>query len=169
MVPTSDSAVCRSSTVSAIRQGPPVPTMSHLGCGKQLMQFPKQNAFQKGFVDSQQLLGEPPQTKYTMLGDYTLLAGPRNKELIHLIPLPLKKSLFAFTFRTHALASQMVKGYRSSLAKLLNHTGKGSVVQNRIISNMITSVKLEWPRITIVLPAWNLFSLLVINSFCWKM
>ena len=50
----------------------------------------------------------------------------------------------------------MVKGNQSCLASVFSHTGKGDVVQDRIISDMMCSMELERPRVTLVLPEWDL-------------
>ena len=59
-------------------------------------------------------------------------------------------------FDTHGLSPQMIKGYRTFLASVLNRTGKAKVVQNRTISDMILSMELQRPRIMPVLPQWDL-------------
>ena len=59
----------------------------------------------------------------------------------------LNQSLFV----THGLLPQTVKGYSSCLALVLS---KAEVVQDRIISDKISSMELERPRTTPVLPEW---------------
>ena len=60
-------------------------------------------------------------------------------------------------FDTHDLSSQIIKGYRTCLASVLNLTGKAAAVQDKTISGMIASVELQsCPRITPVLPQWEL-------------
>ena len=48
------------------------------------------------------------------------------------------------------------KGYRTCLGSVLNRTGKAKVVLHRTISDMIASVELQRPRVTSVLPQWDL-------------
>ena len=49
------------------------------------------------------------------------------------------------------------QGYRFCLASVLSHTGNAAAVKAKTISdNMITSVKLQRPRMTPVLPRWDL-------------
>ena len=61
---------------------------------------------------------------------------------------------------THGLSPQTMKGYRSCLASILSGTGKAAAVQAKTISDMITSMELQRPRITPVLPQWDLGPLL---------
>ena len=60
-----------------------------------------------------------------------------------------------FLFDTHGLSPQTVKGYRSCLASILGRTGRAAV-QDRIISDMISSVELQRPRLTPILPECDL-------------
>ena len=57
-------------------------------------------------------------------------------------------------FYTNGLSPQTIKG--TSLASVLNRTGKAAVVQNRTIFDMISSMELQRPRIMPVLPQWDL-------------
>ena len=45
-----------------------------------------------------------------------------------------------------------LKGYRSHLALVLSHTGKAAAVQAKSISDMIMSMELQRPRLTLVVP-----------------
>ena len=49
-----------------------------------------------------------------------------------------------------------MKGYRTCLGSVLNRTGKAKVVMHKTISNMIASMELQRPRVTPVLPKWDL-------------
>ena len=59
-------------------------------------------------------------------------------------------------FDTHALSPLTIKAYRSCLASVLSRTGKAAAVQTETISDMIMSVELQRPRLTLVLPQWDL-------------
>ena len=59
-------------------------------------------------------------------------------------------------FDTHGLSPQTIKGYRTCLGSVLNCTGKARVVLHRTISDMISSMELQRPRIMPVLPQWDL-------------
>ena len=64
---------------------------------------------------------------------------------------------FLFTlFDTHGLSPQTVKGCRTCLGSVLNRTGKAKVVLHKTISDMIASMELQRPRVTPVLPQWDL-------------
>ena len=59
-------------------------------------------------------------------------------------------------FNTHGQSPQTIKGYRSCLASVLIHTGKAAAVQAKTISDIIMSMELQRPRLTVVLPQWDL-------------
>ena len=54
-------------------------------------------------------------------------------------------------FDTHGLSPQTIKGYRSCLTSVLSRTGKVAVVQAKTISDMIMTMELKRPRLTLVL------------------
>ena len=53
---------------------------------------------------------------------------------------------------THCL----LQNHWTCLSSVLCLTGKGGVVQDRIISDMISSMENERPRATLILPEWDL-------------
>ena len=59
-------------------------------------------------------------------------------------------------FDTHGLSPQTIKEYRSCLASVLSCTGKTAAIQAETISDMIMSMELQRPRLTPVLPQWDL-------------
>ena len=59
-------------------------------------------------------------------------------------------------FDTHGVSLQTIKGYRFCLASILSHTGRAAEVQAKTISDMIMSMELQRPRLTPVLPQWDL-------------
>ena len=60
---------------------------------------------------------------------------------------------FLFTlFDTHGLSPQTVKGYRTCLGSVLARP----LVLHKTISDMIASMELQRPRVTPVLPQWDL-------------
>ena len=65
-----------------------------------------------------------------------------------------------YLFDTHGLSPQTSKGYRSCLASVLSRTGNAAAVQAKTISDMITSMELQRPRMIPVLPQWDLGILL---------
>ena len=72
-------------------------------------------------------------------------------------PTAAQIASFLFTlFDTHGLSPQTVKGYRTCLGSVLNRTGKAKVVMHKTISDMIASMELQRPRVTTVLPQWDL-------------
>ena len=72
-------------------------------------------------------------------------------------PTAAQIASFLFSlFDTHGLSPQTVNGYRTCLGSLLNRTGKAKVVLHKTISDMITSMELQRPRITPVITQWDL-------------
>ena len=65
----------------------------------------------------------------------------------------------SLSFDTHGLSPQTVKGYRTCLGSVLIRMGKAKVVQH--ISDMTSSMELQRPRVTPVLPQWDLGIVLV--------
>ena len=61
-----------------------------------------------------------------------------------------------YLFDTQGLSPQSIKGYRSCLASVLSCTGRASAVQAQTMSDIITTVELQRPRMTPVLPQWDL-------------
>ena len=59
-------------------------------------------------------------------------------------------------FEICVLSSQTSKGYRSCLASVLNRTGMAAAVQAQTICDMIMSMEFQRPRLTPVLPQWDL-------------
>ena len=55
-------------------------------------------------------------------------------------------------FDTHSLSPQTIKQYRFCLASVLSRTGRTAAVLAKTISDMIMSMKLQRPRLTLVLP-----------------
>ena len=55
-----------------------------------------------------------------------------------------------YLFDTYGLSPQSIKGYKSCLASVLSRTGNA-----KTISDMITSMELQRPRMTPILPQWD--------------
>ena len=118
----------------------------------------KQQAFQTRSLGLRQSLGGPQPIACTTIGGFASLDGLQGKGLIHLIP-PTAAQIASFLFDlfdTHGLSPQTIKGYRTCIGSVLNRTGRAKVVLHRTISDMIASMELQRPRITPVLPQWDL-------------
>ena len=61
-----------------------------------------------------------------------------------------------YLFDNQGLSPQSIKGYRSCLVSVLSHTGTAVAVQAKTMSDIITSMELQRPRMTPVLPQWDL-------------
>ena len=108
----------------------------------------------KGFLEEMPRLVAAPRMPSTnrMYGDRWLcFKGPAAEQGID--PPATQIAYFLYSpVNTYGLAPQTVKCYRSCLASKLSHTCKGSVVHDRIISYMITSMELQQPSLIMVLP-----------------
>ena len=74
-----------------------------------------------------------------------------------LLPTAAQIATFLYyLFDNQGLTPKSIKRYRSCLALVLSHTGMAAAVQAKTISVMITSMELQRPRMTPVLPQWDL-------------
>ena len=67
---------------------------------------------------------------------------------------------FLYSLFDTFLSPQTIKGYRTCLGSVLNRTCKAKVVLHGTISDMIASMELQRPRVTPVLPQWDLGTVL---------
>ena len=65
-------------------------------------------------------------------------------------------SFIYLLFDTHGLSPQTIKGYRTCLGSVLGQTVKAKVILHKTISDIITSIELQRPRIMPILPQWDL-------------
>ena len=80
-------------------------------------------------------------------------------------PTAAQKASFLFDiFDTHGLSPQTIKGYRTCIGSVLNRTGRAKVVLHRTVSDMIASMVLQRPRITLVLPQCDLGVVLLLEA-----
>ena len=99
-----------------------------------------------------------------MIDGVASLDGLQDKVLMYTLdPTAAQIASFLFDlFHTHGLSPQTIKGYRTCIGSVLNRTGRAKVVLHRTISDMIASMELQRPRITPVLPQWDLGVVLVL-------
>ena len=90
-----------------------------------------------------------------MIDGFASLDGPQDKGPLDPSAAQIASFLFDL-FDTHGLSPQTINGYRTCLGSVLNRTGKARVVVHRTISDMIASMELQRPRVTPVLPQWDL-------------
>ena len=114
-----------------------------------------------GFSDEVSRLAAAPRRPSTnRMYDDPWLRFPRWAAVQGFDPLdPTAAQIASFLFDlfdTRGLSPQTIKGYRTCLGSVLNRTGKARVVLHRTISDMIASIELQRPRITPVLPQWDL-------------
>ena len=112
-----------------------------------------------GFSDQFLRLAAAQEKLNTMTDGFASLAGPGNKELFQLVPQPLKLPLSCSpSLRPMGSGLKRSKGYTSCVASVLSCTGKGEAFQVRIMSDMISSMELEKPKPTLVLPEYYIGS-----------
>ena len=119
--------------------------------------LPISRIFKKRSLDSHQLLGDPLQFK--MFDDRWLHFAhwATGQEFDPLGPTAAQIAAFPYDlFHTRGLSPHTIKGYMSCLASVLSCTGKTTAVQAKTISDMIVSMELQRPRLTPVLPQWDL-------------
>ena len=164
MVSTSTVSVCGPPSHHFVLPGPPVTTGVCLGL--QVIPTARMEALMQhyqaaGFSKKVSRLAASPRRPSTnrMYDDRWLcFAHWASEQGIDLLsPTAAQIAVFLYyLFDTHGLSLQTIKGYRSCLASVLSHTGNAAVVQAKTISEMITSMKLQRPRMTPVLPQWDL-------------
>ena len=86
--------------------------------------------------------------KVYTLGDEDNYCSKSERVITRLLPL--------YNFDTQGLSPQSIKGYRSCLASVLSHKGMAAAVQAKTMSVMLMSMELQRPRMTPVLPQWDL-------------
>ena len=117
----------------------------------------KQQAFQTRSLGSRQPLGGPQPIACTMIDGFCFDRWAAGQGFDPLDPTASQIASFLFDlFETHGLSPQTIKGYRTCIGSVLNRTGRARVVLHRTISDMIASMELQRPRITPVLPQWDL-------------
>ena len=116
-------------------------------------------------LDLPQHLGDPQPVACTATGGVASLTGPQREGFDPLSPTAAQIATFLYSlFNTQGLSPQTAKGYNTCLGSVLNRTGKAKVVQHKTISDMIASMELQRPRVTPVLPQWDLG--IVLEALC---
>ena len=151
---------------SSLPSGSSVPAGSEVCLGQKVIPSARMEALMRhykaaGFSDEVSRLAAAPRRPSTnRMYDNRWLRFARwaaGQGFDLLDPTAAQIASFLFTlFDTHGLSPQTVKGYRTCLGSVLNRTGKAKVVLHKTISDMIASMELQRPRITPVLPQWDL-------------
>ena len=166
VVSTSTSPLCGSPPILSLPSRYSVTAGSEVCLGRKVVPSARMEALMRhykaaGFSDKVSRLAAAPRRPSTnrmyddrWLGFARWSAG---QGFDPLDPTAAQIASFLFTlFDTHGLSPQTVKGYRTCLGSVLNRTGKAKVVMHKAISNMIASMELQRPRVTPVLPQWDL-------------
>ena len=162
MVSTSTSSLCGPPSLLSIQPGPIVTTGICLGwqvvcmLGGSHATVPNSRIFK----EVSRLLATPrrPSTYRVYNNRWLRFAHwTTGQEIDPLGPTPAQIATFLYyLFDNQGLSPLSIKGYRSCLVSVLSHTGTAVAVQAKTMSDMITSMELQRPRMTPVLPQWNL-------------
>ena len=166
VVSTPTSSLCGSPPVLSLPSRSSVPAGSEVCLIQKVIPSARMEALMRhykaaGFSDEVSRLGAAPRrpSANRMYDDQWLRFArwAEGQGFDPLDPTAAQIASFLFTlFDTHGLSPQTVKGYRTCLGSVLNQSGKAKVVMHKTISDMIASMELQRPRVTPVLPQWNL-------------
>ena len=166
VVSTPTSSLCGSPTVLSIPLRSTVSAESGIHLGRKVIPSAGMEALMRhykaaGFSDKVSRIAAAPRRPSTnrMYVDWWLpfTHWATREGFDPLNPSAAQIAIFLYSlFDTHGLSPQTVKGYRTCLGSVLNRTGKAKVVQHKTISDMIASMELQRPRVTPVLPQWDL-------------
>ena len=166
VVSTSTTSLCGTPSSSPLPSGSSVPAVSEVHLRWKVVPSARMEALMRhykaaGFSDEVSRLAAAPGRPSTnrMYDDRWLRFAhwAAGQGFDPLDPTAAQIASFLFDlFDTHGLSPQTIKGYRTCIGSVLNRTGKARVVLHRTISDMISSMELQRPRITPVLPQWDL-------------
>ena len=108
-----------------------------------------------GFSDEVSRLAAAPRRPSTNRMHFARWAAGQGFDPLDLTAAQIASFLFDL-FDTHGLSPQTMRSYRTCIGSLLIPTGRARVVLHRTISDMIASMDLQRPRITPVVPQWDL-------------
>ena len=166
VVSTSATSLCGTPSSSPLPSGSSVPAGSEVHLRQKVVPSARMEALMRhykaaGFSDEVSRLAAAPRRRSTnrMYDDrwlrFARWAAGQGFDPLHPTAAQIASFLFDL-FETCGLSPQTIKGYRTCLGSVLNYTGKARVVLHRTISDMIASMELQRPRITPVLPQWDL-------------
>ena len=166
MVSTPTMSLCGTPLSSSLPSGSSVPAGSEVCLRRKVVPSARMEALMRhykaaGFSDEVSRLAAAPRRPSTnRIYDDRWLRFARwaaGQGFDPLDPTAAQIASFLFTlFDSHSLSPQTVKGYRTCLGSVLNRTGKAKVVLHKTISDMIASMELQRPRVTPILPHWDL-------------
>ena len=153
-------SLCGTPSSFSLLSGSSVPAGSEVYLGRKVVPSARMKALMRhykaaGFSDEvSRLTAAPRRPSTNCMYDDRWAAG---QGFDPLDPTAAQVASFLFTFfDNRGLSPQTVKGYRTCLGSVLNRTGKAKVVLHKTISDMVASMELQRPRITPVLPQWDL-------------
>ena len=161
MVPTPTSSLCGPSTVLSLPPRSSVTTGSEIHLGWKVVPSARMEALVRhykaaGFSDEVSRLAPAPRRPSTnrMYEDWWLhfTRWATMQGFDPLNPSVAQIASFLYSLFDTGLSPQIIKGYRTCLGSVHNRSGKAKVVLHRTISDMIASMELQRPRVTLVLP-----------------
>ena len=166
VVSTSATSLCGTPSGSPLPSGSSVPAGPEVHLRRKVVPSARMEALMQhykaaGFSDEVSRLAAAPKRPSTnrMYDDrwrhFTRWAAGQGFDPLDPTAAQIASFLFDL-FDTHGLSPQTIKGYRTCIGSVLNRIGRAKVVLHRTISDMIASVELQRPRITPVLPQWDL-------------
>ena len=166
VVSTSATSLCGTPSGSPLPSGSSVPAGPEVHLRRKVVPSARMEALMRhykaaGFSDEVSRLAAAPRRPSTncMYDDrwrrFTRWAAGQGFDPLDPTAAQIASFLFDL-FDTHGLSPQTIKGYRTCIGSVLNRTGRAKVVLHRTISDMIASMELQRPRITPVLPQWDL-------------
>ena len=166
VVSTSTTSLCGTPSSSPLPSGSSVPAGSEVHLRRKVVPSARMEALMRhykaaGFSDKVSRLVAAPRRPSTnrMYDDrwrrFARWAAGQGFDPLDPTAPQIASFLFDL-FDAHGLSPQTMKGYRICIGSVLNRTGKARVVLHRTISDMIASMELQRPRITPVLPQWDL-------------
>ena len=158
MVSTPTSSLCGPSTVLSLLLRSSVTTGLEIHLGWKVVPSAHMEAFQMRSLGLPQLLGDPKPNH--MYDDWWLrfTRWAAGQGFDPLNPSAAQIVSFLYSLFDTGLSHQTItcKGCRTCLGSVLSLTGKAKVVLHRSISDMIASMELQRPKVTPILPQWNL-------------
>ena len=166
LVSTSTTSLCGTPSGSPLPSGSSVPAGPEVHLRRKVVPSARMEALMRhykaaGFSDKVSRLAASPRRPSTnrMYDDrwrrFTRWAAAQGFDPLDPTAAQIASFLFDL-FDKHGLSPQTIKGYRTCIGSVLNHTGRAKVVLHRTISDMIASMELQRPRTTPVLPQWDL-------------
>ena len=160
VVSTSTTSLCGTPSSSPLPSGSSVPAGPEVHLRRKVVPSARMEALMRyykaaGFSDEVSRLAAAPRRPSTKCMRFAQWAAGQGFDPLDPTAAQIASFLFDL-FDTHRLSPQTMRGYRTCIGSVLIRTGRARVVLHRTISDMIASMDLQRPRITPVVPQWDL-------------